>query len=289
MNEIVVVNDGSTDKTLQIIENLKNFNSKIKIFHLKNRSNQGRSASRNLGIEEATGNYIAFLDADDFYLENRFTNDKKIFEENQNVDGVYNAVGFELYRKATQSELGKYKLSTVSKKIQPNELFDSIVSTKYGYLHLNGLTVKKSVFEAIGLFNESLVVAEDSDIIFKMALKCWLKSGIIDKPIARRGVHDDNIFTREDLYKKYNVKLYESLVSWSCKNGVSFVDIDTLLNWLWFFKFRETKNVIAYIIYWIYLFGSNPELIFSKLSIKYFPLVRLRQKLFPFLYNHKQV
>ena len=287
--EIVIVNDGSTDKTLQIIENLKNSNSKIKIFHHKNGSNQGRSASRNLGIKEATGNYIAFLDADDFYLANRFFNDKKILEEDKNVDGVYNAVGFELYRDAKESELGKHKLSTVRKKINPEELFDSIVSSKYGYLHLNGLTVKKSIFDAIGLFNESLVVAEDSDIIFKMALKCRLESGIIDKPVARRGVHDANIFTREDLYKKYNVKLYESLVEWSCKNGVSMANIDTLLNWLWFFKFRQTKNVIAYIFYWIHLFGSNPKLIYSKLSIKYFPLVRLRQKLFPFLYNKKQV
>ncbi len=81
VNEVVVINDGSTDKTLQIIENLKNSNPKIKIFHHKNRSNQGRSASRNLGIKEATGNYIAFLDADDFYLSNRFSKDQIIFEE----------------------------------------------------------------------------------------------------------------------------------------------------------------------------------------------------------------
>lgn len=289
VTEIVVVNDGSIDATLEILEKLQKLNPIIKIYHHEENSNQGRSASRNLGIKEATQNYIAFLDADDFYLADRFSNDKKILEQDKNIDGVYNAVGFELYRKATESELGKHKLSTVTKKIQPNELFDSIVSSKYGYLHLNGLTVKKAVFDSIGLFNESLIVAEDSDIIFKMALKCRLKSGIIDEPLARRGVHDDNIFTREGLYKKYNVKLYESLVSWSCKNGVSFIDIDTLLNWLWFFKFRETNNVIANILYWIYLFGSNPGLIFSKLSIKYFPLVRLRQKLFPFLYIKKKV
>ena len=104
-------------------------------------------------------------------------------------------------------------------------------------------------------------------------------------PLAKRGVHDTNIFTREDLYKKYNVKLYESLVDWSCKNKISLVDIDTLLNWLWFFKFRTNKNIINYTFYWITLFGSNPKLIFSKLVIKYFPIVRLRQKLFPFLYT----
>lgn len=286
VNEVVVVNDGSTDNTLQILENLKNSDSKIKVYHHENKSNKGRSASRNLGILKATKNFIAFLDADDFYLDYRFKNDRTILENDKSIDGVYNAVGFELYREVTESELGKHKLSTVTKKIPPNELFDSIVSSKYGYLHLNGLTVKKSVFDAIGLFNESLVVAEDSDIIFKMALKCRLESGIIDKPLANRGIHEDNIFTREDLYKTYNVKLYESLVNWSCKNGVSLKNIDTLLNWVWFFKFKETKSLIAYLFYWVYLFGRNPKLVFNKLSIKYFPLVRLRQKLFPFLYNN---
>ena len=150
---------------------------------------------------------------------------------------------------------------------------------------MNGLTVKKNIFDIIGVFNESLVVAEDSDIIFKMALKCRLESGIIDIPLAKRGIHDTNIFTREDLYKKYNVKLYESLVGWSCKNNISLVNIDTLLNWLWFFKFRTNKNIIIYIFYWLALFGNKPRLIFSKLVIKYFPIVRLRQKLFPFLYT----
>jgi glycosyltransferase involved in cell wall biosynthesis len=289
VNEVVVVNDGSTDNTLQILENLKNSDSKIKVYHHENKSNKGRSASRNLGILKASDNFIAFLDADDFYLNSRFKNDEAIFKNNKNIDGVYNAVGFELYREVTESELGKHKLSTVTKRINPDELFEAIVSSKYGYLHLNGLTIKKTVFDTVGLFNESLVVAEDSDIIFKMALKCKLESGIIDEPIASRGIHEDNIFTREDLYKKYNVKLFESLVNWSCKNGISLKNIDTLLNWLWFFKFKETNSLIAYLFYWIYLFWRNPKLLFSKLGVKYFPLVRLRQKLFSFLYNHKQV
>ena len=288
VSEILVINDGSTDKTLEIVKKLQKDNCKIKIFNHYNSINKGRSASRNLGIKNAKENYIAFLDADDFYLENRFANDKKIFDKNKYIDGVYNAVGFEFYRGVSESELKKHKLSTVSKKINPDALFNSIVSSKLGYLHLNGITVKKTVFDTIGLFNESLVVAEDSDIIFKMALKCRLESGIIDIPLAKRGVHDTNIFTQEDLYKKYNVKLYESLVDWSCKNKISLVDIDTLLNWLWFFKFRTNKNIINYIFYWINLFGSNPKLIFSKLVIKYFPLVRLRQKLFPFLYKNNR-
>ena len=78
--EVVVVNDGSTDNSLQIITKLQAEYSRVKLCHHPNLVNKGRSASRNLGIKKAICNYIAFLDADDYYLENRFTNDKIVFE-----------------------------------------------------------------------------------------------------------------------------------------------------------------------------------------------------------------
>ncbi len=76
VTEVILVNDGSTDNTLKIVETLQKTSKKIKIYHHKNEVNKGRSASRNLGIKNAKGNYIAFLDADDYYLNNRFFNDK---------------------------------------------------------------------------------------------------------------------------------------------------------------------------------------------------------------------
>ncbi|MFV8366679.1 glycosyltransferase family 2 protein [Flavobacterium sp. XS1P27] len=283
--EIVVVDDGSTDNTLQIIKTLQVVNAKIKIFHHENHINKGRSATRNLGIQKATGDYIAFLDADDYYLEHRFRNDVKIFQGNKNCDGVYNAVGFHFYRQVTPLELDKLKVSTVSKKLRPNELFDGIVSSKYGYLHLNGITIKKTVFDCIGYFNESLMVAEDSDIIFKMALKCFLLPSEIHNPVAKRGIHDVNIYSDEALYKVYNVKLFKELLEWSYQNGIAIKNKDTLLKWLWFFKFRDGNSLWNHIIFWGYLVGGIPELLFSILSIKYFPIIRQRQILFPFLYQ----
>jgi glycosyltransferase involved in cell wall biosynthesis len=285
VKEVVVVDDGSTDNTLQIIKDLQVLNAKIKIFHHKNHINKGRSATRNLGIINATEKYIAFLDADDFYLENRFIYDKQLFEENESCDGVYNAVGFHFYRKATEFEKLKLKTSTFSQKIKPEDLFDSVICSKYGHLHLNGLTVKKSVFEAVGFFNESLMVAEDSDIIFKMALKCRLETGIIDKPLAKRGVHETNVFTREDLYKKYNSLLYESIISWCFENQIPIKKIDITLKWLWIVRFRENNSLLNDTIYWSILFFKNPNLLFSYLSIKYFPVIRQRKIFFSFFYK----
>ncbi|WP_395051081.1 glycosyltransferase family 2 protein [Flavobacterium sp.] len=287
VNEVVVVDDGSTDTTLRIIKDMQLTNAKIKIYHHKNYVNKGRSATRNLGIKKASGRYLAFLDADDFYLPNRFSNDKKVFQEDVKCEGVYNAVGFHFYRAINSFEEAKFKISTVSQKIKSEELFDSVICSKYGYLHLNGLTVKKSVFDATGLFNESLMVAEDSDIIFKMALKCCLETGIINEPLALRGVHEANVFTREDLYKKYNSKLYESVITWALENQIPIKKIDVTLKWLWVVRFRENNSLFEDTVYWASLFFKTPKLLFSYLSIKYFPVIRRRKLLFPFLYRKK--
>lgn len=285
VTEIIVVNDGSTDGTETLLDQLQKQNSILTIYHHHNKVNKGRSASRNLGIQKATGNYIAFLDADDYFLPNRFVNDVKVFQENENCDGVYNAVGFHFYRVATAQELQTHQLYTVNQKIKPDFLFEALLSGKYGHFQIDGLTVKKSVFDTIGLFNESLVVAEDTDVFWKMALKCQLETGLIDQPVAIRGIHDNNIFDQQDLYKKYIMKMYESVLFWSYKVKLPISKNDLLLKWIWLLRFKQNKTLFQDIQYWFFLFKNNKKLIFTYLMVKYFPIVRLRKKIFPFIFR----
>ena len=65
--EIIVVDDGSTDNTLQILETYKHLDNVTAIFH-EGCVNKGVSSSRQLGVKSATGEYIAFLDADDIFM-----------------------------------------------------------------------------------------------------------------------------------------------------------------------------------------------------------------------------
>ena len=64
--ELICVDDGSTDNSVQIIKRFQEQDTRIALFQQKN---QGAGAARNLGIQKARGKYIAFLDADDFYLD----------------------------------------------------------------------------------------------------------------------------------------------------------------------------------------------------------------------------
>ena len=61
--EMIFVNDGSTDKSLDILNKYKEIDKRIKII---NQSNKGPSAARNLGIINSKGKYLSFVDADDW-------------------------------------------------------------------------------------------------------------------------------------------------------------------------------------------------------------------------------
>lgn len=282
--EILVVDDGSTDRTKEIVKSIKD--KRIKLLEHERGVNKGRSASRNLGVEKACAEYIAFLDADDYYLENRFKWDILSFKENSRCDGVYNAVGFFNYLDSKILENKTNPLYTVRQEVEPTLLFENLVQGKVGHFHINGLTVKRSLFEKTGLFIESLEVMEDSDIFWKMTLVGRLKTGVINRPVAIRGVHDTNIFNNQTIYKKYFYPFYESLITWCSKNKIPLRQIDILFKMLWLVRYKEKHSLSNHILYWLQLTTLHHRLFFSYISIKYFPIVRLRKKLFPFIYSN---
>jgi glycosyltransferase involved in cell wall biosynthesis len=80
--EIIIVNDGSTDNSLDIIKEISSNNNNIKVF---SQSNQGPSAARNFGISQATGDYIQFLDADDIILPFKLEKQVALLEKHPEV------------------------------------------------------------------------------------------------------------------------------------------------------------------------------------------------------------
>ena len=89
--EVILVNDGSTDKSPMICDKYALIDKRIKVIHKKN---GGLSSARNAGIDVATGNYIAFLDSDDFWIKNTINNFVEIAEKTSADILVGNAVRY---------------------------------------------------------------------------------------------------------------------------------------------------------------------------------------------------
>ncbi|HHF1017434.1 TPA: glycosyltransferase family 2 protein, partial [Haemophilus influenzae] len=67
--ELILIDDGSTDKSIEIINNIIDKDKRVKLFFTP--TNQGPAAARNIGLEKAQGDYITFLDSDDFIANDK--------------------------------------------------------------------------------------------------------------------------------------------------------------------------------------------------------------------------
>ena len=219
VGEIILVEDKSPDNALQVCISLEKGFDKVYLYQHPDKRNHGAGASRNLGIEKATCEFVAFLDADDYYLPNRFEKDKEIFLENLDVEGVYNAIGIHYYsEKAKQQFLeAGYRYQeflTISDKVAPDDLFKVLFHahpTIQGEFSTISITLKKEVFDLVGFFNPNIRLQQDTHLWRRLAAFCDLEAGEIKNPVAIRGGHENNRMTNNNGHAKYRNEWWESL------------------------------------------------------------------------------
>jgi glycosyltransferase involved in cell wall biosynthesis len=159
--ELIIVDDGSTDQTRQIVEEFQKKDSRIKYFF---QNNKGQGAARNLGIKNASGNYIAFLDSDDEFFENKLERVISHFEKDKNIGFIYTdaiIIGDYLYKKRRSEIVTPY-----SGGIYIKLLFNNFITT-------STVIVKREVLQNCGLFDESDLLRnfEDYDLWLRIAKK----------------------------------------------------------------------------------------------------------------------
>jgi glycosyltransferase involved in cell wall biosynthesis len=238
VGEIILIEDGSKDNSLQLCKALVARFDKIKLLTHENNENKGASESRNLGIKSAIFPFVSFLDADDVYDVSRFRKDKSILATNNAVDGVYSAVGY------LDEEDGK--MFYLRKVISPNELFHFLLIGTYGHFHTNGITLRKSVFDDVGYFSSHLILHQDSEMWLRIALKKKLISGDLKNPVALIRRHDGNrIWKGQNYSTKY--LLYVTFYNWVLNENISKYDLFLLLRRISIYESKK-NNKLYYLI-----------------------------------------
>jgi glycosyltransferase involved in cell wall biosynthesis len=207
--EIVVINDGSTDNTLQI---LKPFSDAQRIKLLDQR-NQGVAAARNAGLQIAQGELIAFIDSDDFWFPQKIAMQVAYLQAHAEVGAVYSA-----WKEWHADAEGVFPEPL---SLAPSSVDMSLDTAYSGWvynqllldciIHTSSILVRHRVLDTVGGFNAALKIGEDYDL--------WLRLSRVTKidklatPLSLYKIHPQSLTKKKPLTVCAQAVVIESAIA----------------------------------------------------------------------------
>jgi glycosyltransferase involved in cell wall biosynthesis len=155
--ELLVINDGSQDGTVEIIERIPD--SRIQIFSYPN---AGQSTSRNRGIELAKGDYISFIDADDLWTPDKLEAQLNALQANSKAAVAYSWTD---WINESSQLLGKGSYNTEQGEVFAKLLLNDFVANGSNVL------IRRDALTEVGGFDSSVTPAEDWDLWLRLAAR----------------------------------------------------------------------------------------------------------------------
>jgi glycosyltransferase involved in cell wall biosynthesis len=171
--EVIAVNDGSTDRSAEMLKKYAN------VITIIEQRRHGIAAARNTGLRHASGDVIAFQDADDVWPQSRL----KSLAQSLNVDPHVDCVA------------GLVQIRD-ERPVKPR--FKEDLRTSHRLFLLGSLLIRRSVFDRVGPFNEKLKVVEDTEFIMR-ARQRGVLFRLIDIVSLIYRLHADNISKDVDM------------------------------------------------------------------------------------------
>ncbi|MBD2182997.1 glycosyltransferase [Aerosakkonema funiforme] len=194
--EIIVIDDGSTDRTPEVAAAFKDS------IRYVSQPNSGPAAARNHGIRIANGDVIAFLDVDDLWSDDKLKLQANYLANNPSVGIVQ---GLIQQMKISRSEEGDRAIFEPTYK-------------PYSYINIGSAIYRKTVFEKIGFFDETLKYAEDVDWF----IRAW-ENGISKIVLERVSLfyrkHEDNMTGGKNLVELGFVRIFKKHLDRCRKRG----------------------------------------------------------------------
>jgi glycosyltransferase involved in cell wall biosynthesis len=178
--EVIVVDDGSTDNTRDLLH--ARFSSDAR-FRYVYQNNQERSRARNHGIRVARGDYIAFLDSDDTWYPRKIELQVNLMLENEDV--VMCVTWWDLFGEGVQRQIIPYPTEA---DIAGGQFEQLMIQTN----RIGSATplVRKAIFSEVGVFNPKLVIVEDYELWTRIALAGPV--ALVAEVLASHRVHPGN-------------------------------------------------------------------------------------------------
>ena len=158
--EIIVIDDGSTDNTKKVIEKFIN-SKKLRYIYQKN---SGQSTARNKGIDESSGEYIAFLDADDFWKSEKLEKQVDVLK-NKKIGICYTDVEF--MDDKTGEIIPVYR-NRKHNQLRRGKIYKYLVF--YNFIPFAGIMVRKECIEKIGGFDKKIKMGDDWDLLLRLSV-----------------------------------------------------------------------------------------------------------------------
>ena len=241
--EILIIDDGSNDGTEEWVK--ENFQNMRYIYQ----DNHGVSSARNIGIENAHGDWVAFLDSDDEWLPNKLYEQAKAMDSNPEMkffhtNEIWIRNGVRVNQMKKHKKYGGY-------------IFEKCLDICR--VSPSSVLIQKEVFDNIGIFDESLRVCEDYDLWLRITSKYPVV--FLDIPlIYKYGGHADQLSKVNDGIESYRIQSLEKIIkSVSLSNEQKVMAVNALINKMKIFskglekrkKIIELKELKKNIQYWI--------------------------------------
>jgi glycosyltransferase involved in cell wall biosynthesis len=238
VKQILLIEDGSPDSSLALCLELAKKYSKVEVMQHPNGINKGAGASRNLGILNSKYEYLSFLDADDYYLPNRFSSSKEILMNDPEVDFTYGVSQYD-YNYAKKNNKFK-RVKTIDDQ---SKLFRILLKGNKGFFCTNAITIRKSSLLEISLFNTDLVLHQDSEMWLRMAYYLTGRQETLNEPTSIVRRHSGNRFVNRNTASQ--LLLWKTVYSEFKHKNLERRDMQIISEYLKYYSSHRPGNALT--------------------------------------------